>query len=216
VRHYTNKVKNHMKYIPAILISAQLFLSGTGCTQNENIIKVEPRGEFATIKTEKSSAAMDAIQRGDKKVIAQVITNPQSFQPPVFYQLSAKLFQQGRRDEAMYWFYFGQLRARSDANKALDPSAAAGVDLMNETFGYPINSHAFMDIEKLKHTVEKVVSDDERLPREYDPRWISLHGMDAFVGDKVRFAPESQWAAIDKKTRKEYVEGFLDALKNFE
>lgn len=199
------------------LLACFLFaLLHTGCAQKEQVIRVDPRGEFAGIETQKSARVMEEIRRGDAAAIALVEDSPGEYQPPVFYELAAQLHRKGRRQEAMYWFYLGQLRARSDANKALDPSASAGVDLMNETFGHPINAFAFQDIALLKKTVEMVVADDAKLPRDYDPRWIALHGMDAFLESKVRFAPQKEWAAIDKKTRDQYLREFREVVADFE
>lgn len=55
---------------------------------------------------------------------------------------------------------------------------------------------------------------DVKLPRNYDPRWIALHGMDAFTGTKVRFEPKSEWSSIDQKTRKTYLAEFREALSS--
>jgi hypothetical protein len=40
--------------------------------------------------------------------------------------------------------------------------------------------------------------------------------MDAFLEEKVRFAPKSQWASIDKTTRKDSLAGFHELLKSIE
>lgn len=193
------------------------WLIGATCSVAQiQTVEITPQGEFAKIDTTRAIETIDAIHRGDKGAIAQVQEDPGSYQPPVLYALAAELFQRGRKDDAMYWFYLGQLRARSDANKALDPSAAGGVDVLNQSVGAPINTHAFQSIPKLVQTVEKVASDDASLPRNYDPRWIALHGADAFTETKLRFAPESRWTSINDETRRGYLSDFravIDSLQ---
>lgn len=204
------------KLLAPFLVVGFLMAGLIGCESNENVVVVQPQGEFASIETQSTAEAISRLQRGDSKMLATVQQNPGDYAPPALYELSNELFKRGRKDEAAYWFYLGQLRARSDANKALDPSAAAGVDVLNETYGYPINQHALQDLPKLKKTVAQVLADDAKLPRNYDPRWIALHGMDAFLESKVRFQPRSAWAATNAKTRRDYQQGFEEALSTLE
>ena len=52
--------------------------------------------------TAKKQAAIDAVK-----------AHPQCYAPPAFFALSAVLFQDGKKDEAAFWFYAGQLRLDS-------------------------------------------------------------------------------------------------------
>lgn len=186
-----------------------------GCSTTNNV-PVHQKGEFATIDTRASASAISAIQNNDSQTIGAVRTNSGAYQPPVLYAISSKLFQSGQQEEALYWFYLGQLRARSDANKALDPSSAAAVDTLNSKYGPPINRFAFQNIPKLKAAVSRAIATDASQSRNYDPRWIALHGMDAFTETQVRFKPRSEWSAINEKTRKEYQNGFKQAIAAFQ
>lgn len=175
-------------------------------------VVVEPQGEFAEIVVEPSTGEFKRLLKKDRKAIERVIANPGNYNPPVLYALSYALFETGRKDEAPQWFYLGQLRARSDANKSLDTSAQQGVDVMNQNFGVPINQYAMTDLTTLETTVNRVVELDAKLPRNYDPRWIALHGADAFSEVKVRFEPKSKWSGIDQRSRKTYLAEFHDIL----
>jgi hypothetical protein len=112
-------------------------------------------------------------------VLERVRAAPERFQPPVFYVLSQTLFKAGLRDEAAFWFYAGQLRARFDANRCADVTARQAVDVMNQSYGAPINRHLFQDLDKAQELIAKVVDWDRRTPHAYDPHWINLHGMQA-------------------------------------
>lgn len=195
-----------MKYL--ILFS---IMALTGCALQTQVA-VNPRGEFATIKVEPSNGELKRLSKGDPASIERVIRNPGAYNPAVLYALSDALFRSDRKDDAVYWFYLGQLRARSDANKALDVSARQAVSALNQRYGTQINQYSFKDTARLRSIVSKVISTDQSIPRDYDPRWIALHGMDAFDGNKVRFAPRSQWKAINDTTRRQYNNDFNSAM----
>lgn len=151
--------------------------------------------------------------------IDSILTNPDSFNPSVLYVLSNVLFKEGKKDEAMFWFYTGQLRARNDANLCLDKTASQMVSQLNNLYGPDINKYAFQDIEKLKVTVKKVVEYVRGHTETYDHRWISLHGMGAFLSAKKSdaiIAPEKDWDSIKKKTIDDYYSGFEKAIKSME
>ena len=148
------------------------------------------------------------------QIVSAITSKPENFAPPVLYFLSKVLFDDGQKDEAMFWFYAGQLRGRIDANICADDSARAAIGVLNQKFGPPINQYASKDISKLTNTVEHVLVWEEKTPCEYDRRWINLHGMNAINGDTNAplSAPKEQWEAIRKNTRDEYRSSFYHAL----
>ena len=134
--------------------------------------------------------------------------------------MSAALFQDGQKDEACFWFYAGQLRARFDANRCPDETAAGAVGVLTEAFGPQINQYAFRNKAKLEKTVLRVIEWDRKTPHSYDHRWIDSHGMDAVLGaigveegkPAATKRGKGQWEKIAEKTRCDYLEGFDDAL----
>jgi hypothetical protein len=199
----------NMKYLTILLIAAL-----ASCAPPSRVA-VNPQGEFATIRTEPSNTEFQRLAKRDTAAIDRVTKDPGAYNPAVLYALSDALFRNGRKDDAVYWFYLGQLRARSDANKASDISARQAVAVLNQHYGRQINRFAFKDIARLKATVSKVISSDQSIPRNYDARWIALHGLDAFDKVTVRFAPRGQWKAIDDKTRRTYDNDFKSAMRGF-
>jgi hypothetical protein len=151
------------------------------------------------------------------EVIDTIRNHPEDFAPPVLYVLSSVLFEQNKKDEAVFWFYAGQLRGRIDANICADKSARAAIAEMNQRFGPPINQYSFKNIPLLTNTVERVLAWEENTPCHYDRRWINLHGMTAMTGDtnSLLSAPKEQWETIRKSTRDEYRSEFQKALAEF-
>lgn len=202
-------------YIICFCGFAQWVASGTDVT-------VEPTGEYQTIDVHLAVETIQSLGKSKGKSRLQIIngiTNaPEHFAPPVFYFLSNVLFEEGRKDEAMFWFYAGQLRGTIDAHICADKSAQAAIGALNEEFGTPINQYAFKDIPKLTNTVERVVAWEETTPCAYDRRWINLHGMGAIIGDTntALSVPKEQWETIRKKTRDDYRSEFYEALAKFE
>lgn len=88
----------------------------------------------------------------------------EGFHPAAYYILASKLFTRGQKDEAVFWFYLGQLRYRFhlEANPDLNPSADPALFAsLSETVGRPINEYAFGDIPTLVKTIDAVLKWDE-------------------------------------------------------
>ena len=90
--------------------------------------------------------------------------------PAEYYQRSMSLFQAGRRDEAVFLFYLGQLRYRLylTANPTLpkdrDPALFAS---LSEVVGRPLNEYAFGDIPTLARIIDAVLAYDEAHPDRF-------------------------------------------------
>jgi hypothetical protein len=122
--------------------------------------------------------------------------------PAAYYVLAGKLFEAGQKDEAVFWFYAGQLRYRFHlaANPTLprsgDPALFAS---LSDVVGAPINGYAFGDIPQLVATIDKVLAWDERTDNAFTSKTAhaaalkgirdGLTGMRAQVlsrGDEIR------------------------------
>lgn len=201
---------------------AFLVMLAASATHAKDIV-VEPKGVYKTIDTRLTTATIKSLQaakpgKDRNALIATIAGAPENYAPPLFYLLSSVLLQEGRSDEAMFWFYAGQLRCRIDANICADVSARNAVPTLNQMYGKPINQYAFQDIPKLKQTVEKVLAWEEKTGCKYDRRWINLHGMNAFGANTNAplSAPSAEWEGIRKKTRDDYRASFYEMLKRLD
>lgn len=177
----------------------------------------DPIDGESVIRTTKELLAGSSDER--KRQIAAITADSSHYAPPVLYALSSALFQEGRKDEAAFWFYAGQLRGRFDANRCNDISARQGVAVLNQTFGTPINQFMFKDLPKLKALIPRVVEWDGTTPYNYDHRWIHLHGIGVMEengkGGKntTPSARREQWAKIAEETRVVYLKQFEKAME---
>ena len=87
--------------------------------------------------------------------------------PAEMMQYAAQVFEQGGRQEAVFWFYLGQLRYRAllTANPGLDPTGDPAVfSALMATLGPPINEWAFGDLDALVATLDQVLAFDRQNP----------------------------------------------------
>ena len=85
--------------------------------------------------------------------------------PAAGYLRAIKLFQSGKRDQAVFEFYLAQLRFRIyvKARPDLEPSGEpALLGSLNQTIGRPINEYAFGDLSALGETIIRVLEWDEQ------------------------------------------------------
>ncbi len=185
--------------------------------------QTQPKVITSSIDTkdvEKSNKMLELLGSKNKKkkqaAIDSVLANPNSFNPPVTYALSNLLLEQDKKNEAMFWFYLSQVRARVDANICKDNTAKQAVSILNMNFGPAINKIAFLNLDTLKIIVEKVVAFTKSNEETYDRRWINLHGMDAIISGldkdskpKETSEPIDKWAEIKKTTVESYYADFI-------
>jgi hypothetical protein len=97
--------------------------------------------------------------------IEQLKSGIENQHPSYFYILAEKLFAVGKKDDAVFWYYAGQLRYRVYllVNKdKLEPSGdPAAFAALSEEIGRPINEYAFGDIPQLAKTIDAVLAWDE-------------------------------------------------------
>ncbi len=171
------------------------------------------QGEFATLGTARTEIIVAAIKSENTDTINTVLLHPNDFTPPALYALADYLMSKNETFAAMFWHYTAQLRARSDANKSLDPSVRDGLTKLNSYYGHEIGVYAGTHLEQLKMAMEKVIEYDEIVDRSYDPRWIAVLGKDALSKDRIAFVTSSKYDEINKKTREGFYQGFLNVLK---
>lgn len=208
-----------MKIISSILLACLVFCSCSKKITKTNTIGVESKREFSKIEVEDQNSILknlnSTVIEKREAAAAKILSKPNNFNPPVLYSLSNYLFTKGEKDKAAFWFYTGQLRARYDANRCKDETAAQAVSILNENFGYQINEYGFSDLDNLENIVDKVVEFVSNNNEQYDNQWINLHGMGAFLNeDKPLSKPESEWPIIKKKTIDDYHLGFKEAMKS--
>lgn len=186
---------------------------------------IAPKREYPQVDSGLVKETMRVLANGvsqeKQRALERFQAHPELYPPPVFYAMSGVLFEDGKKDEAAFWFYAGQLRARFDANRSANGFGMV-VDLLNNTYGTPINQYMFQNVVKLEELVPKVVEWDRETPHNYDPRWVdvflestgNLPVPDINTSDVATLsAPKEQWDEIAEKTRSTYLSDFHEVIK---
>ena len=93
----------------------------------------------------------------------QLMANIERKHPAAFYMLAKHLFAAGQRDEAVFWFYAGQIRYRAylKLNPRLDPSGDPALFAsLSEVVGRPINQYAFGHVPSLAAAIDRALAWD--------------------------------------------------------
>ena len=138
--------------------------------------------------------------------IEQLKNGIENQHPAYFYYLAKKLFAAGQKDDAVFWFYAGQLRYRVylAVNKdKLDPSGDPAVfSALSEEIGRPINEYAFGDIPQLAKTIDAVVAWDQSHNNALTPREKHKSQYDEIVSGLTQMRDQLvQQADSIRKTR---------------
>lgn len=174
------------------------------------------QGEFASLGTAQTEIIVSAIKSEKTETVNTVLSHPNDFTPPALYALADYLMLKHESFAAMFWYYTAQLRARSDANKSLDPTVRDGLTKLNGFYGKDIGKYASTHISDLKQVMKRVIEYDEIAERNYDARWVAVLGKDALSQDRIAFSDPSEYEVINAKTRIGFYKGFLNVLKKTE
>jgi hypothetical protein len=115
----------------------------------------------------------------------------------VMYVAAIRLYDVGKKDESVYWFYTAQYRGRVfsailDKEKIGSIGAEAfelkqAYNSFNELAGIYINGYAFGDLAKLEKTLTKVVEEGKAIPKYGE------------IYPAIKFIPEEMWAEKNKE-----------------
>ena len=93
--------------------------------------------------------------------------------PSFYYILASRLLAEGRRDEAVFWFYAGQLRYRirlachPDLQPDVEPALFGA---LQEEVGRPVNEYAGGDPDAWAASIERARDWDARTRNGYEPK----------------------------------------------
>lgn len=95
----------------------------------------------------------------------QIVAEAERLHPSALYVLAGRLFQEdGRQDEAVEWFYIGQLRYR--VHLAANPGEPSDADpvlfaALSESVGRPLNEYAGGDVDEWVASIDRALAWDE-------------------------------------------------------
>ncbi len=97
----------------------------------------------------------------------EILNDPKTLREPLeMFSPALVLFQNGQKDEAVFWFYAAQLRTRYQlVFQKGDRGQLLQIMLM--TVGQPINNYAFQDVLKLGRQIDRLLEWDKATPNPH-------------------------------------------------
>lgn len=127
--------------------------------------------------------------------------------PSDYYRYAGRLFQEGKKDDAVFWFYVGQLRYRFhlQANPKLDPSGDPAVfSSLSATIGQTMNEYAGGSVKGWVKAMERALQWDAEAPNGFTSKqkFAAIYGETRAGLKKLRDQVESQADSIRDQRKK--------------
>jgi hypothetical protein len=178
-------------------------------------IDVTPTGQYATIETGPTIAAIQKLRFGpaseESDIANRVAHDSGAYTPPVLFALAEWYYRQGNIDRAIFWLNAAGLRGRFDGLICTDRTAISAVAELSQKEPQDLYRQQFQDRDRIRKIVEEVIDWDEHTKARYDHRWISLHGLRAIdsglgkdVSNEPLTVPEERWQRIAEDNRANY------------
>ena len=123
-------------------------------------------GLFAPRDNATITAATDKAIHEPLDVLTQDVEH---LHPVAMLFLAKRLSDAGRGDDAVFWFYEGQLRWKAHLALDKDQMEEAMFERLFSDIGPDINKHAFRDLPMLQKTVDAVLDWDASHPDAFTP-----------------------------------------------
>lgn len=142
---------------------------------------------YKALPTTKDNREMaQRLQNGKEFLLKPFLAKPETYHWTAFYQAADALRKKGRKDEAVMWYYAGQIRARVAAGLDPDPSRNnAMLSAFSGTIGKEIMKHAHADKDMWLAQIDKAVAWDKEHPLPADPQQVI--GISEVAWDSANF-----------------------------
>ena len=202
--------RRFLAWCAALLAAPRALAQGAGAKGGAPVVY---RGVYAGINlrpAEEMIRRLSAQYGTDRRVaIREVLGRPSLYMPPVLYAL-ANTLAEDQAEQAIFWYHVGRLRAVYDALRCRDRSAQAeGLLALRRQVGTELARSQFYRRDRLPAIARKAVEWDAGNPRDYDHRWIALHGKVARTSPGTDASevtvPESEWPALLKRAHETHL-----------
>lgn len=143
-----------------------------------------------------------AANRGVRAPIEEVIADAPRMHAVAMFYLARRLFELERRDEALFWFYEGQLRWRAYLMQTPNGSGQARqgglfgggersrYQQLFDTIGPDINAYAFCDMQAFSRMVDAVIAWDNEHPDAFATDAVTKAQAQQGLRDLIEYAQE--------------------------
>ncbi len=159
-------------------------------------------------------AGCNKLQRGDlllgdlkKLPPAKIEAALPNRDPSAYYGYAIRLFDEGKKDDAVFWFYVGQLRSRFylKANPSLHPGDdPAAFSALNATIGPTINGYAGGNVKEWGKAIDRALKWDAKMTNGFTSKekFAAIYEENRAGLKKMRDQLESQADSIREQRKK--------------
>jgi hypothetical protein len=139
----------------------------------------------------------------NQRVIPQLKENIQTLPTPYLFELARRLAHENDID-AIKWFWVARIRARYDAARCADKSAAQGASYW-PSYAIKAFEMAKRDMQAAGKIGFEAIELEKAFPADSLPEWICRHGMQAMLSAIQKrpmadmYVPRSEWPALHEK-----------------
>ncbi len=131
--------------------------------------------------------------------IDEVLEKADYYDPPVLFALAYRLFQEGEKEQAVFWFYLARVRSQFSVglmNNPLRGFAEKKIGLYTEYFGFSIEKYALSHGAVLRPALKEVESYLENHPEHYNLLWPYTQRESLPSSGGIQIAPQEEWGKI--------------------
>ena len=202
----------HMKKRTAFIIMFVLGFAGaliaadvTDLAKNTEV-GVEKHGQVTNYYAKKDPIryAESVIKKTDaekKGLWNYVQNNPDKVTPITYMALADYIFALGDKNDGLFWYYVGSLRAYEDLHMCDDKTAWAQVQIYPMLAPKTAEYSGTLSADERGKLTKKALKWDEEHSKRVNPEWACYHGMEVFSKGKVTTKPLSEYPAVQKEFR---------------
>lgn len=171
------------------------------CEYSKNICSI-----LQYSKENQTAKAIDLykqLSESEKNEFVALLERQPGIVPPFYFIDLADYVYKTDKDKAVFFFYFGKLRATEDVLMCKDETARAQLSvyplMAPDTLDYM--STKYDDMNYIPAVLQKTIDWDNANPERVSPIWSCYHGLDAFSQEPVLLDAD-KFPKIQKKVQK--------------
>lgn len=196
-----------------------LLMLSAGCVVSQTKISPNVKKMISLAQDNQASTAIDMFKAFTPEEYTEFESyldeNPDKISPFYYIAMADKVFEHDK-DKAVFYYYFGKLRATEDVMMCKDTSARGQLGM------YPmvaVNTLTYVRDVKMEDTqyfidfMQKTLDWDNKYTKRVSPIWACYHGALVFTGKKPELLPDSEFPNV-QKTVQGMVQKAIDARKD--
>ena len=166
--------------------------------------------ENNAVQTLQLAKGFDSYEK--KEFINWIQNNPEKT-IPVFYMFMADEIYKTNKDDAVFWFSVGKLRAVEDVRMCKDSTNTSQIAVFSMMAPNTVQYQNQKGYKYILEKLEAAIKYDNAHPQRLNPVWACYHGLSAFSG-KIEVLPSYEFEKIKNDTQETFVNSIKRRIEN--